>query len=503
MQNSDPISSANAPSELPNDEWELSELIQLVTAELDQAQDTLILKAQNRRLSMMVNQLSLDLQVDVRHAPNGHLMFRTVPPGQTGATVLKLGFTPALDTQVQETRKSVDLETDVYQRLETLPDIQPEEIQKLKTVGIHSVNDLQMTTPTPATLTEVSSKTGLDESRLRLWRQLPFIAQIQPESGFPGSAVVIDGGYFGQPGESIEVYFQDKLASIRDRTSTRLTVEMPKGIIGSGLVVVKIKDQKTNSKPWRADVVDLCVQNIVLKSSTTPRVQDEISFQADLINQGTLNTANFPVKWEVFKVTNQPILDTSAQLSLRPREPWDDIPPRTWDVLILEESYFHGPLLSQQQSTDKSTGFTVRLDEPGTYRVSFSADAGNTLLDQALTNNKFTREFVVTPPPPPIPTLNPSPNQFVPKSGRAGDRVTLSGTGFDVGTVIVRIGGAIAPLLTAPTATQVAVRVPSLSPGSVKITVQTAGGTVISQDSFTVLASSYYGTGGAIGGQLL
>ncbi|MBD0336257.1 MAG: hypothetical protein ICV62_12270, partial [Cyanobacteria bacterium Co-bin13] len=66
MQNSDHPPSANTPADLPNEEWELSELIQLVTAELDQAQDTLILKSQNRRLSMMVNQLSLDLQVDVR-----------------------------------------------------------------------------------------------------------------------------------------------------------------------------------------------------------------------------------------------------------------------------------------------------------------------------------------------------------------------------------------------------------------------------------------------------
>ncbi|HEY9878637.1 MAG TPA: IPT/TIG domain-containing protein [Leptolyngbyaceae cyanobacterium] len=503
MQNSDPISSANAPSELPNDEWELSELIQLITAELDQAQDTLILKAQSRRLSMMVNQLNLDLQVDVRHASNGRLMFRTVSPGQTGATVLKLGFTPALDTQVQETRKSIDLETDVYQRLEVLPDIQPEEIQKLKTVGIHSVNDLQMTTPTPATLTEVSSKTGLDESRLRLWRQLPFIAQIQPESGFPGSVVVIDGGYFGQPGESVEVYFQDKLASIRERTNTRLTVEMPKGVTGSGLVVVKIKDQKTNSKGWRADVVDLCVQNIVLKSTTAPRTQDDITFQADLINQGTLNTANFPVKWEVFKVTNQPIPETSAQVSLKPREPWDDIPPPTWDALVVEETYFHGPLLAQQQSTDKSTSFTVRLDQPGAYRVSVTVDSGNTLLDQSPTNNRFTREFLVVPPPPPVPTFNPSPNQFQPKAGRAGDRITLSGSGFDAGTVIVRVGGAIAPLLSSPTATQIVARVPSLSPGSVRVSVQTAGGTVISQDTFTVMASSYYGTGGAIGGKLL
>ncbi|MBD0337475.1 MAG: IPT/TIG domain-containing protein, partial [Cyanobacteria bacterium Co-bin13] len=494
--------SANTPADLPNEEWELSELIQLVTAELDQAQDTLILKSQNRRLSMMVNQLSLDLQVDVRYAPNGRLMFRTVPPGQTGATVLKLGFTPALDTQVQETRKSIDLETDVEQRLDTLPDIQAPEIQKLKTVGIHTISDLQITTQTPATLTEVSSKTGLDESRLRLWRQLPFIAQIQPESGSPGSIVVIDGGYLGATSDRVEVYFQDRLATIRERTSTRLTVEMPKGAVGNGPVYVKVKDQRTNTKPWRADVVDLCVQNIALKPSTALRVQNDIAFQADLINQGTLGTGKFPVKWEVFRAVRR-LPDTSAQASLRPVDPGEDLPIRETDILVAEGSYFHAPLPAQQRSADSSTGFTVRLDQPGTYRVSFTVDPGNTLLDQAPTNNQFIREFVVDPLPPAAPAFDPPSSQFSPTSGRAGDRIILSGSGFNTGTIIVQFGSATATLLSSPTATQIAARVPSMPSGVVKISVQTAGGKVVSQDSFTVLASSYYGPGGAIGGQLL
>ncbi|MBD2259439.1 IPT/TIG domain-containing protein [Pseudanabaena sp. FACHB-2040] len=502
MQNSDHTPSANTLADLPNEEWELSELIQLVTAELDQAQDTLILKAQNRRLSMMVNQLSLDLQVDVRHAPNGRLMFRTVSPGQTGATVLKLGFTPALDTQVQETRRSVDLETGTDQRLETLPDIQAGEIQKLKTVGIHTVNDLQVTTQTPATLTEVSVKTGLDESRLRLWRQLPFIAQVQPESGSPGSIVMIDGGYLGLASDKVEVYFQDRLATIRERTSTRLTVEMPRGAVGSGLVSVKVKDQKTNTRPWRADVVELCVLNITLKPSASIRVQDEVTFQAALINQGTLGTGKFPVKWEVFRAV-QRLPDTSAQTSLRPVDPGEDLPIRETDILVAEGTYFHAPLLAQQRSADPSTSFTARLDQPGAYRVSFTVDPDNTLLDQAPTNNQFIREFVVDPLPPAAPAFGPPASQFSPTSGRAGDRITLSGSGFNTGTVIVQFGNTTATVLSLSTGTQLAVRVPSLPPGPVKISVQTAGGKAISQDSFTVLASSYYGPGGAIGGQLL
>ena len=483
---------SNEPSDLPNDEWQLSELIQIITAELDQAQDTLILKSQNRRLSMMVNQLNLDLQVDVRRNPEGSLMFRTAPPGQAGATVLKLGFTPALDTQVQETRKSITLETEEYRTLETLPNIQSSEIQKLKTVGIHSVNDLEVVTQTPAMLTEISSKSGIDEARLRLWRELPFITQITPESGAPGSIVVIDGGNLGA--DVTEVYFQDQVAKIRDRTNTRLTVEMPRNVSGSGLVVVKTGTQKTNSISWRADVLDLYVKDIVLESPTTPIQGQEATFRAILSNQGTVDAPNFNVSWEVFQVgvRRLPLPDMSLA-TLRFEEDGDDIQGTVMQS-IQQVPYLHAPLRSQQQSTDKAIVFTYKFNEPGVYRISFTADPENKLSDLLPTNNRFIREFVVNPlppppppPPPPAPIFNPLPNQLSPRSGRAGDTVALMGNNFNIGGVSVRFGTANATIVGTPTATQIAVRVPSLSAGNWPITVQTSGGTVTSTDTFTVL----------------
>lgn len=497
MQDRDRSLTPNNSPALPNEEWELSELIQLVTAELDQAQDTLILKSQNRRLSMMVNQLNLDLQVDVRRDPSGRLLFRTSAPGQAGATVLKLGFTPALDTQVQETRKSVDLETDELEPLSTLPDIQDSEIQRLKTVGIHSVNDLFGAAQTPAMLTEISLKSGVDEARLRLWRQWPFISDIQPGSGAPGSMVVIDGGNLGSINDTVEVYFQDRLARMVQRTSTRLTVEMPRGITGSGPVVAKVKDQRTNTKTWRADVVDLVVQTITLKTPEPLRVQQAIAFQATLVNQGTLSIAKIPVRWTVTTTSSrQPPVDYS--LLARPND--DDFPtfPRT----IIQETYLHGPLEAQATSRDPSLEFIAAFTEPGTYWVSVIIDPDNTLEDQSPTNNRFMVEFVVQPPPPPPPEFNPSPNQFAPKTGRPGDRITLQGRNFDQGTPTVLFGTVPAAIISA-TATQIVVRVPSISPRSTPITVQTPVGTSTTQDTFAILSSSYYGSGQAIGGNLL
>jgi len=497
VQHSDRSPSTNDSPDLPNGEWELSELIQLVTAELDQAQDTLILKSQNRRLSMMVNQLNLDLQVDVRHDPSGRLMFRTAPSGQTGATVLKLGFTPALDTQVQETRKSIDLDTDILQPLTTLLDIQDSEIQRLKTVGIHSVNDLTNATQTPAMLTEVSLKAGLDETRLRLWRQWPLIATITPERGTPGSIVVIDGGNFGGPADQVDVYFQDQSAKVIDHTRTRLTVEMPWGVTGSGAVVARINNQQTNARTWQADVVDLVVQNLVVKTPGPLRTYQAIAFQATLINQGTRSIDSFPIRWTITRATSQRPWDTSQA-----RYPLEDIPDDTSGI-IEDEIYFHGPLTAQQTSTDPTSTWTKELLEPGIYRVSITIDPDNVLQDQRPTNNRFMREFVVEAPPPPPPQFHDSPSAFSRTSGRAGESVILKGSNFNQGTPRVLFGGTAAVIVGTPTATEITVRVPSMAAGGVRITVETSAGRATSTDTFTVLSSSYYSYGQAIGGNLL
>jgi hypothetical protein len=81
--------------------------------------------------------------------------------------------------------------------------------------------------------------------------------------------------------------------------------------------------------------------------------------------------------------------------------------------------------------------------------------------------------------------------QFVPESGVINQPITLNGTNFNVGSIEVRLGDVPAKVLGAPSATQIVVRVPpGLTPGDtpvpVKFTVYTAGGSVVSDDTFTV-----------------
>lgn len=187
-----PSSDEQTPSDRSNqantatnhtDEWRLSELINLIAAEIDCAQDTLVLKSHNRSLSMMLNQFSLDLQVNVRHDSEGKFMFRTVNPGETGITVIKLGFTPVSDTQLYDFRKHQYVKHTYGELLDTLPGIESLDIEKLKTVGIYSTKDFELYSNPPARLTDVSQKTGIDEERIRSWANISTNNRItQPKS---------------------------------------------------------------------------------------------------------------------------------------------------------------------------------------------------------------------------------------------------------------------------------------------------------------------------------
>jgi hypothetical protein len=84
------------------------------------------------------------------------------------------------------------------------------------------------------------------------------------------------------------------------------------------------------------------------------------------------------------------------------------------------------------------------------------------------------------------PAFAPSPNQFSPKFGGAGQNVTLFGTNFNLAPVSVQFG-AVAATVVSSTATQITTQVPVGTAGALKIRVTTAAGSVLSDDNFTVL----------------
>jgi hypothetical protein len=98
------------------------------------------------------------------------------------------------------------------------------------------------------------------------------------------------------------------------------------------------------------------------------------------------------------------------------------------------------------------------------------------------------------------PAFNAMPNQFAPRLGAPGTNVTLAGLNFTVGTTTVRFGTVPATIVEL-TATRIVVRVPSMPPGAVRISVTTSGGTAVSDDTFSLpygYGSLTTGIGGAL-----
>lgn len=85
----------------------------------------------------------------------------------------------------------------------------------------------------------------------------------------------------------------------------------------------------------------------------------------------------------------------------------------------------------------------------------------------------------------PAPNFAASPHQFLPVRGQSGTTVRLFGQHFDTGSLSVFFGTIPVPS-TLVNAEQIKIVVPDMLPGSVQITVTTAGGSVTSVDEFHV-----------------
>ena len=84
------------------------------------------------------------------------------------------------------------------------------------------------------------------------------------------------------------------------------------------------------------------------------------------------------------------------------------------------------------------------------------------------------------------PAFDPSPNQFSPKVGGVGQNITLRGRNLNLVPVQVLVG-AVSATVTSVAPTQLVAQVPAGATGEVRVTVITTGGSVVSDDTFTVL----------------
>ena len=344
-----------------NSEWQLSELIDAIAAEIDRAEDTLSLKSYARGLAFALKQLSLELTVNVRRRADGRILFQTVNPPEAGATVIRLDLAQMLQSQLEGVRKP--LEHTSSRDLTTLPEITGDQILALRTIAIYSVDDLERYTQTAAMIAEVSRKTGISDARIRFWRGLPFINEAKPPSAPPGSTILLEGGNFGAtPDANALVLFQGQPAKILEWSQSRLRVTIAPAAKGAGALFAVICNQVTNSINWDASSIDLFVRDIVIVPAQ-PIEGDEMSFEAELINQGGSEAEPFSVQWTI---DNDP----------KPKK------------------LAHGPLRPGQLSQDSSVHYQTSL-KGGPHTISFTADPDKQIQDINPANSTFSKAVSV------------------------------------------------------------------------------------------------------------
>ncbi|PTL85500.1 ABC transporter substrate-binding protein [Vitiosangium sp. GDMCC 1.1324] len=347
-----------------NVEWQLADLVDALSAEVDRAEDTLALKSYARKVSFAIKKMALDVEVTMRRAPDGRLFFRTVDLGQTSDTLLKLDFAQVLENQLTGMRKPLDDSTSSAP-VSVLPGITPEEVRALNSIAIFTVDDFTRYTQTTAMVAEVGRKTGIAETRLRNWRGMPFMTALKPARGAPGSTVVLEGGNFGLVSpEGTVVLFNGHPAKVLSWSNARVTVEAPAEALGSGLVFAILGAQPTNVLAWEGTTVDLRVEDVT-PNTDGPVADEPLRLEAALVNLGSAATQPFTVQW---------FLD-DAPLAKLP----------------------HGPLQPGQRSTESGTQQELLL-KPGTHTLRFLADANEELpgVDRAMLS--FTRKVEVRAP---------------------------------------------------------------------------------------------------------
>ena len=124
-----------------NKAWNLESFLDSLIFELDQAQDTLSVKGLNRKLTYMVQDMNLELQL-FPEFDGDTVRFTTAKPGESGASKISFQLGSIRDTQIREvTRPPIQRgETSIDE-----VDLPEPERKELKKLGIQSTEDLRRT----------------------------------------------------------------------------------------------------------------------------------------------------------------------------------------------------------------------------------------------------------------------------------------------------------------------------------------------------------------------
>lgn len=179
-----------------NKAWNMESFLDSLIFELDKAQDTLSVKGLNRKLTYMVQDMNLQLQL-FPEFDGDTVRFTTAKPGETGASKVTFQLGSIRDTQIREVTRSP------IQRGETSiddVDIPEPERKELKKLGIQSTEDLRRTVEDRNVDLGKATKKKVDYKGLaglinksRRQEQPPSVAKAQVSQAKGETVLTLDG----------------------------------------------------------------------------------------------------------------------------------------------------------------------------------------------------------------------------------------------------------------------------------------------------------------------
>lgn len=161
----------------------VEDFIQSITTQLDRVQDVLRLKALTRPLTYALKDFALDLNVFVDMDTDGNVRFRTSGPNESGASMVRIGFTTITKPMIEE--NTVSLALTKSPMLDEMG-LERDERRRLEQLGIRNAAQLEQLRESTSTTT-IARYTGVPVNRLRqaMLMGQPFIGGVTPETRQP------------------------------------------------------------------------------------------------------------------------------------------------------------------------------------------------------------------------------------------------------------------------------------------------------------------------------
>lgn len=143
--------------------YPIEEFLEAITAQLDQTQDALRLKAVNRPLTFALKDFNVDLQVFVEMDFNGRVTFRPAAPNEEGASRVSIGFTTITRPMIEE--NTISMEMAQAPTLDELG-LENDDQRRLAKIGVRNAAQLRRLERDAGDMT-LSRHTGVDLGRIK------------------------------------------------------------------------------------------------------------------------------------------------------------------------------------------------------------------------------------------------------------------------------------------------------------------------------------------------